>query len=552
MGSSTENHIHALTGIRFVAALGVFIHHMLGNLGITFLNCPLGDGGVTFFFVLSGFILTYVYADRLTQKRKLGRFYFTRWARIWPLHVVTLGIYIFCFMKLQHIYNNSEPTQRLIANAFLLQSWVPSYSWCFSFNSVSWSISTEAFFYLMFPLLILRRGRFWIKYLLATVGILIFIFAVYALSARIPQTGWAAVNPLVHCFPFVRLFEFMTGMAVGHLFLARPNLCTGQRNFWKDSLIETGAIGLLCVYYYWQFYFPRTVHLPQMFHVLQAKIGPVLFYAILIFFFSHTRGIIGRLMGCRIMVYLGEISFAFYMAHLIVIQLLEQHKFQPLPMYHGGLLWAALLLSLAAASLLYHLIEMPAKGTLLALYDRGLRAAAKHGFSALKEVISGPAVWASIASIGVIVFVLQGWALNRMENKEAVRIIQATDLFGNPIHFGNEAVLFGLATHDVGPTVEIELLWVKKRAEGRALLIEIFSKDDQRIDGVGGAQKKFAQAPTGELWVEKISVPKEKFAGGARLCVAFFSAQEKMALISDGPRSFYNRRLNIYTADGGG
>ena len=551
MTSSDQNHIHALTGIRFVAALGVFVHHILGKLGITFFNCPLGDGGVTFFFVLSGFILTYVYANRLTHLGDLRRFYFTRWARIWPLHVVTLVIFIACFMKFQHIYNHEEPTRRLIANTLLLHSWMPNYSWCFSFNSVSWSISTEAFFYLMFPLLLLKRGGFWIKYLLATVVILIFVFSVYLLSDWIPQTGWAAVNPLVHCFPFVRLFEFMTGMAAGHLFLARPHFGTLRRSVWKDSLIELGAVGLLCAYYHWQFNYPRTVHLPQMFHVLQAKIGPVLFYAVIIFFFSHTRGIIGRLMGSRIMVYLGEISFAFYMVHLIVIQLLERYQFQPLPMYHGGLMWAALALSIAAASLLYQLVEMPAKSTLLTLYDRGLGSATGHALAAMKAAIARSDVWAAFTTIGITLFIVQGWTLSRMQDKQAVEIVRSTELFDAPIHFENEAVLFGLKTYDEGNTVDLELLWLKKRDQGRSFLLEIFSQDDQRREGVKRAQKRFAEAPAGELLVEKFTVAKEKFAAGDRLCMAFFSAEEKMAFISAGPRSFHKRRLDVYTANGG-
>jgi len=555
MDSTPQNHIHALTGIRFVAALGVFVHHMLGKLGVTFFNCPFGDGGVTFFFVLSGFILTYVYADRLTGLRDLPRFYFTRWARIWPLHVVTLAIYVFCFMKLQHIYNNEEPTKRLFANVLLVHSWVPNYSWCFSFNSVSWSISTEAFFYSLFPLLVLRRSGFWrgfwIKYLLATVGILIFLFTVYIYSDSIQATGWASVNPMVHCFPFVRLFEFMTGMAVGQLFLARPHLGKGQRSLWKDSLIEIGAIGLLCAYYHWQFNYPRTVHLPQMFHVLQAKIGPVLFYALIIFLFSHTRGIIGRFMGSRIMVYLGEISFAFYMIHLIVIQLLERYDFQPIPMYHGGLIGAALMLSIAAASLLYHFIEIPAKSALLALCDRGFSASLRIAFSELRTATSGTLVWACVVLIGATILVLQNWTLNRIENKEAIRIIRNTVLFDEPIHFGKEAILFGLVAHAEGHSVELELLWVKKRSAGRALLVEVFSKEEQRKSGVKGSQKRFAEAPVGELFVDKIRVSKEAFAAQDRLCLGFFSREEKMAFVSAGPRSFYNRRLNIYTADGG-
>ena len=74
---------------------------------------------------------------------------------------------------------------------------------------------------------------------------------------------------------------------------------------------------------------------------------------------------------------------------------------------------------------------------------------------------------------------------------------------------------------------------------------------DQRLDMVRGTQKRFVEAPVGELFVEKISVSKEKFAAGDRLCMAFFSPEEKMAFISDGPRSFYNRRLDLYTADNG-
>lgn len=56
-------------------------------------------------------------------------------------------------------------------------------------------------------------------------------------------------------------------------------------------------------------------------------------------------------MGSRPMVYLGEISFAFYMIHLIVIKLIERYDYQPLPMFHGGLMLAALILSISAAAL---------------------------------------------------------------------------------------------------------------------------------------------------------------------------------------------------------
>ena len=114
MAKPQQHHINALTGIRFVAALGVFVQHMLGRLGVTTFVWPFGDGGVTFFFVLSGFILTYVYSHRMTGCRDLPRFYFTRWARIWPLHMVTLIFYVLFFYKLTYIFKTEELVRKLI------------------------------------------------------------------------------------------------------------------------------------------------------------------------------------------------------------------------------------------------------------------------------------------------------------------------------------------------------------------------------------------------------------------------------------------------------
>ena len=107
----------------------------------------------------------------------------------------------------------------------------------------------------------------WIKYLVLTLAIAGYILTVNAYADAINQSGWASIEPLIHCFPFARLFEFMTGMAVGYLFLAKPNLAISKRNIWKDSLIEFGAIGLLLVYYHWQYNNPRTVELSQVFNV---------------------------------------------------------------------------------------------------------------------------------------------------------------------------------------------------------------------------------------------------------------------------------------------
>ncbi|MDB4766325.1 acyltransferase [bacterium] len=549
MAKPQQHHIHALTGIRFVAALGVFVQHMLGRLGIATFAWPFGDGGVTFFFVLSGFILTYVYSDRLTSYRDLPRFYFTRWARIWPLHMVTLSLWVFFFFKLTYIFKFADPYHKLILNALLLQSWVPSYSWSFAYNGVSWSISTEAFFYLMFPLLVLKRGWFWSKYLGLTIAIAVFILTVNAYTDAINQTGWASVDPLIHCFPLVRLFEFMTGMAVGYLFLARPNLKTSKRNFCKDTLIEFIAIGLLLAYYRWQYHGPRTVELSQVFSVTLVKIGPVFFYAILIFLFSHTRGIVGRLMGSRVMVYLGEISFAFYMIHFLIVNVMSGYHFAPIPQYYGGLILAALTFSLASASLLYHFVEIPAKASLLALYDHGILAGIGKTFTGIKAALLSPPVWAALVAIGLNLWLLPSWSLEHVEDREIVQNIRKTQLFHQPIHFDRDAVLFGLTSRESGDVIELKLTWIKKRNYGRRRLLEIYSANDQLLHHFKKKHRRYLDAPIGEVFVETFYIAKDKFVEGSRLCVGFYGKQEKMAKVSGGPRSFYNRRLDIYSPD---
>lgn len=143
---------------------------------------------------------------------------------------------------------------------------------------------------------------------------------------------------------------------------------------------------------------------------------------------------------------------------------------------------------------------------------------------------------------------MQNWALDRLENKDAVDIIHATELFNQPIHFGNEAVIFGLVSRTIEEFVEIEIVWIKKRSDGRARVIEVFSNDDQLQQTVNRDDGTFDSAPSGELFIETLPIPREKLKGDDRMCIGFFSFEEKMPVVSGGPRSFFNRRFNIYTS----
>ena len=157
--SFTKQDLPALTGLRFFAAIAIVLHHMRGTFGFPsdFLTqFPLGNG-VSFFYVLSGFILTYVYHGT-GGSTAWSNFLLARFARVWPLHLVTFVLICLVISPVSKVGTADGPWAAFL-NLTLLHAWVPDYRYFFSFNSVSWSISVEAFFYLIFPLVLLRPAR---------------------------------------------------------------------------------------------------------------------------------------------------------------------------------------------------------------------------------------------------------------------------------------------------------------------------------------------------------------------------------------------------------
>ena len=153
----------ALTSLRFFFAMAVFCSH-LGFLKDSkfeivrnLYSAVFAEGfiGVSFFFILSGFILTYNYADqfRMQLNRMNWRaFIIARIARIYPLHIITLLISI----PLLWIQEGGKGIQMIgifVLQICLSQSLIPIQKVYFSFNAPSWSISDEFIFYLLLPII---------------------------------------------------------------------------------------------------------------------------------------------------------------------------------------------------------------------------------------------------------------------------------------------------------------------------------------------------------------------------------------------------------------
>lgn len=340
--------LDALTGLRFVAAAMILIHHS-AYLGVTVPDFKFGHG-VSFFFVLSGFILAYAH-PRLDGWRATGRFIANRLARIWPAHVVTLVAAVVIF---------SQPTgPHTLANLLLVHGWVPSSDFYFSHNAVSWSISTEMGFYLAFPLLIHKWRSTW-AWKLALVAVMsvasiraVDIFDLGSFSGEPRVTG----HGLVYVTPVGRLLEFTVGIACCSAYRwLRPRVPAAGLAY---SYAEIAAVAFFLYTASGAFAGLFWTNAGPGFREWLNGSSSLPSCAVLVTVFAFGRGDISRVLKTRVFQFLGEISYSLYLCHMLVFLYAYWNLRAPEPAFVSVALPIAI--SLACAAFLWRYVEVPAR-----------------------------------------------------------------------------------------------------------------------------------------------------------------------------------------------
>jgi peptidoglycan/LPS O-acetylase OafA/YrhL len=246
----------------------------------------------------------------------------------------------------------------LLANLSLTQSVFPFFSYLFSWNSVSWSISTEMCFYLCFPFLLVGIARSWPLNLLISFLLVIGTFGVLRL-ASMPLTSddvnKVTVSAATYANPLTRSFEFCLGMASWVLwdrFLRR-----GKAWAIGWTIIEVTVLGGACLWLALLFA-PVAARFPLTWLSLWVDYsGSCWVFAVVIVTFAGGHGVMGRLLSTALLVWLGEISFAIYMVHQILFKVLNWN----LGIRSELVYFPTLILASAA---IHHLIERPGRALL--------------------------------------------------------------------------------------------------------------------------------------------------------------------------------------------
>ena len=295
-----------LETFRGIFALIIVLHHLKIDTFIQKSSIVINGGLVVdFFFVLSGFVISLNYIDKINSKLDLINFQKKRFLRLYPLHLLTLFIFILIeiikilvenYLDLQPTYSPFSGFNNyysLIANFFLLHGW---YGW--SFNLPSWSISTEFYTYLIFALVVLNaKYKLHIFLLMIFLSLLLFI---------LNNFGYNSLDNFV--YPARCIYSFFLGALT---FVVYKKF---KKNF---SQLLCLILIISCVLF---------ISYSDNFNLNNKYIfAPILFcLTILYISWLNQNSILYKILSNKLTVYLGGISYGIYMIHFGLVWFFRQ------------------------------------------------------------------------------------------------------------------------------------------------------------------------------------------------------------------------------------
>jgi peptidoglycan/LPS O-acetylase OafA/YrhL len=301
-----DRNLPALTGLRFILALWVILHHLAGkNMMIEpwVRSLPSGlqafiHGGylaVGTFFVLSGFVLARSYSTASWNRGSLIRYGVARIARVYPAYLLSLAIvspFIFdwCFPTGRTGPAPAEQVAQLANYGFVLQGWAAKRA--VFWNTPAWSLSCELFFYLCFPLVAAcLSARTWPRILATVAGCLALPTFLVAISVPAP---WKPVHHMA---------DFLLGIAASAAYDWIVQSRILRRGFWLYAPAAAAGTAIVS--------FPALV---ERWMTLNGALRPI--NMALLIGLALGGGFPARALSSKLAGYLGKASYSMYILHI--------------------------------------------------------------------------------------------------------------------------------------------------------------------------------------------------------------------------------------------
>lgn len=330
-----------LDGLRGIFALTVALSHFFGSQ-FGWRNYPFQNAyiSVDFFFILSGFVLTHVYGQALSSGAMSDRkFIFYRFARMYPLHIVTMAAVGIIYLLTQRALPFDEPLLSGIANIFLLQNmgFVNNWSW----NDPSWSISAEFWVSVFLVPWFIRRAKTNQLLFIALMCYTVLYTSFGSLMVGHEMMYGVVTAGFVRCIAGVALGVAVCRMAQG---MRQIELSRGQK-----SII--GCLDFIL--------FAAVVYLVyQKTPIGKLSFLPIPLIALLILSLATLNSWFHQVIGSRIPVWFGDISYSVYLIHTPIILVMGE-VFAPLDLPFAIKLMVFITLTLILSQFTHRFFEKP-------------------------------------------------------------------------------------------------------------------------------------------------------------------------------------------------
>lgn len=314
-----DGRLQSLQVVRAFAFLGIFTCHAGMN--------QLGAWGASVFLVLSGFLLVYIYWDREVDSSLKGTMTFMvrRIGKLYPLHLLMLAAALPFTIKVLldnfSSYYLLRSIGQVILNVCLVQSWIPKSAAYFSLNGVAWYLSVCVFLYLVFPWILKLMKRYCNQ--LRAWGSIVVLWGIQFTIAYLLRYTYVPMSVsdnlakwVTYICPLFRLGDFLIGCNLGYLFLKHRL----QLNAIVATLGELAVFLILVIsqkiyngqYGFWSSeWFKLTVmYVPSS--------------VMWVYLFALKQGWISRLLTCRVLIWIGNVSGYGFLIHQLVIRYLQE------------------------------------------------------------------------------------------------------------------------------------------------------------------------------------------------------------------------------------
>lgn len=308
IAADKQRMIQTLQSLRFVFIMLIVFSHTIGksfDFG--------GECGVSFFFMLSGFVLSLAYGNQVTEGRfRTRKFMLRQLLKFYPLHLLMLVAFVVLDARLGNYYD----WQHLVPKILLLQSWIPYEEYFFVANGPSWFLCDILFFYSVFSLAYRLLNRLGVTHLLVLGAVVAVLYGLLAFSIPL----WK-VNSILYVSPATRLIDFCLGILLCRLYRSKAGLAWGERIKESNTVVVTLCELCLVVLLILSFFAYESMTLRLRCAALFWLVIP----PILLFFTISDKhgGYITRLLRHSVLLWCASVSLEIYLVHMLVFRVVD-------------------------------------------------------------------------------------------------------------------------------------------------------------------------------------------------------------------------------------